>query len=70
MIGEVGSVLGRHGINIASFALGRGQGGAVGVVTLDHEGRSDSADASALEELRKVSAIRQVKLVILGQAGV
>ena len=26
VIGEVGTILGRHGVNIASFALGRGDG--------------------------------------------
>ena len=31
VIGAVGSALGRHGVNIASFALGRDQRGAVGV---------------------------------------
>ena len=29
VIGEVGTMLGRHGMNIGSFALGRGHGGAV-----------------------------------------
>src|SRR5262249_6111166 len=32
VIGEVGTILGRRGVNIASFALGRGDGGAIGVV--------------------------------------
>ena len=35
VIGEVGTILGRHGVNIANFALGRGTGGAVGVVNID-----------------------------------
>ncbi len=70
VIGEVGTILGRHGINIGSFALGRGQGGAVGVVNLDQAGRSDAADASALDELRRARAIRQVKLVTLSQGAV
>ena len=61
MIGEVGTILGRHGVNIASFALGRKRGGAVGVVNLDQAGRSDEADATALAELRKARAIKEVK---------
>jgi D-3-phosphoglycerate dehydrogenase / 2-oxoglutarate reductase len=69
VIGEVGTILGRHGINIGSFALGRGQGGAVGVVNLDQNGRSDAADASALDELRKARAIKEVKLLTLGRGG-
>ena len=35
VIGQVGTILGRHGVNIASFALGRDEAGAVGVVKVD-----------------------------------
>ena len=35
VIGEVGTILGRQGVNIANFALGRDTGGAVGVVNVD-----------------------------------
>ena len=38
-----------------------------GVVNLDQNGRSESADASAVEELRKAAAIKVVNLVTLGQ---
>lgn len=71
-IGEVGSVLGRHGINIATFALGRGTGGAVGVVRV---GARDPADARArteplvthdvLEEIRGIAAVESVGLITL-----
>ena len=37
VIGEVGTILGRHGVNIANFALGRGEDGAIGVVNVDEE---------------------------------
>jgi len=63
VIGEVGTILGRHGINIASFALGRGSGGAVGVVNLDPELGQDLT--LAVEELRGVAGIRRVCLVRL-----
>jgi D-3-phosphoglycerate dehydrogenase / 2-oxoglutarate reductase len=62
VIGEVGTILGRHGVNIASFGLGRRGGGAVGVVSVDAH-REDAALARAVDELRKVSAIRDVKVV-------
>ena len=39
VIGEVGTILGRHGVNIANFALGRGDGGAIGVVNVDEDRR-------------------------------
>ena len=63
VIGEVGTILGRHGLNIASFALGRGRGGAVGVVSLDVDGERDLT--AAIEELRAVPAIRKVCVVRL-----
>jgi D-3-phosphoglycerate dehydrogenase len=69
VIGQVGTILGRHGINIGSFALGRREGGAVGVVNLDQAGRTDAADASAVAELRQAKAITEVKLLTLGRGG-
>jgi D-3-phosphoglycerate dehydrogenase len=62
VIGEVGTILGRHGINIASFALGRRSGGAIGVVSVDAESQ-DEALARAVEELRRVKPIRDVTVV-------
>ena len=43
VIGEVGTILGRHGVNIANFALGRGDAGAVGVVNVDEDASAPSA---------------------------
>jgi D-3-phosphoglycerate dehydrogenase len=63
VIGEVGTILGRHRINIANFALGRSEGGAVGVVNIDEEA-TEGAD-SALEEIRRVPAIKQAWIVRL-----
>src|SRR5262245_37132555 len=37
VIGEVGTILGRHGVNIANFALGRSDAGAIGVVNVDED---------------------------------
>jgi D-3-phosphoglycerate dehydrogenase len=64
VIGEVGTVLGRHGVNIANFALGRNASGAVGVVNVDEEPAGRVLDA-ALEELRRIPAVREVFLVRL-----
>src|SRR5882762_9451805 len=65
VIGEVGTILGQHGVNIANFALGRSDAGAIGVVNVDEEpGARDRLDA-ALEELRKVPAIREAFVVRL-----
>jgi D-3-phosphoglycerate dehydrogenase len=70
VIGEVGTILGRHGINIGAFALGRAKGGAVGVINLDQQAGDESRNAPAVEELRAAKAIKEVKLVTLGTAAV
>ena len=57
VIGAVGTILGRHGVNIANFALGRADHGAVGVVNVDDaDGRALSKPV--LDEIRAVPAIR------------
>jgi D-3-phosphoglycerate dehydrogenase len=69
VIGEVGSILGRHGVNIANFALGRGPDGAVGVVNIDEDVADGSTNGSiteqALQEIRAVPAIRSACCVRL-----
>ena len=62
VIGEVGTILGRHRVNIANFALGRNASGAVGVVNVDEEPGGRTMDA-AVEELRRIPAVREVFLV-------
>ena len=64
VIGEVGTILGRHGINITTFALGRGLEGAVGVVSVDMRKDNDHAPM-VTEEIRSVPAVRRVTLVNL-----
>ncbi len=65
VIGEVGTILGRHGINIASFALGRSESSAIGVVNID----DDAAGATGLDEavaaIRRAPAVREVWVVRL-----
>ena len=60
VIGEIGTILGRHGVNIANFALGRVGSNAIGVVTVDET--SPIPDA-VLEDVRKVKAIREARIV-------
>ena len=60
VIGAVGTILGKHHINIAQFALGREGDRAVGIVTVDEP--TPIPDA-VLEELRQAKAIREVRLV-------
>ncbi len=65
VIGEVGTILGRHGINIANFALGRRGGGAIGVVNVDEDAGSARL-AAALADIRRARAIQDAVVVSLG----
>jgi D-3-phosphoglycerate dehydrogenase len=63
VIGAVGTTLGRHGVNIATFALGRSERGAVGVVGVD---ALEGATARAvIAELRSIPAVQSAELVRL-----
>ena len=62
VIGHVGTVLGRHGINVASFALGREGDRAIGLVTVDEPA---PLSAKLLEEIRKLESIREARIVRL-----
>jgi D-3-phosphoglycerate dehydrogenase len=59
VIGAVGTILGRHNVNIANFALGRQADSAVGVVIVDTPTVADRV----LDEIRGVKGVREVRLV-------
>jgi D-3-phosphoglycerate dehydrogenase / 2-oxoglutarate reductase len=61
VIGEVGTALGRHGVNIGSFALGRDTSGAVGVISVD-EGEGLEG---AVKDVRGSKAVREALVVRL-----
>ncbi|MGH9308646.1 MAG: ACT domain-containing protein, partial [Vicinamibacterales bacterium] len=63
VIGEVGTILGRFGVNIANFALGRGQGGAVGVVNVDVPAEGEGSIERVLEAIRAIPAVKSASLV-------
>jgi D-3-phosphoglycerate dehydrogenase len=65
VIGEVGTILGRHGVNIANFALGRNETGAIGVVNVDEEASKAGALEAAASAIRTVPAIRDAWIVRL-----
>jgi hypothetical protein len=50
-------------VNIANFALGRGDSGAIGVVNVDEDTDNPRSLEAAVDELRKVSAIREAWVV-------
>jgi D-3-phosphoglycerate dehydrogenase / 2-oxoglutarate reductase len=61
VIGEVGTILGRHGINIANFALGRSESGAVAVVNVDEPGSEIGEDV--VKAIRAVGPVKAAWLV-------
>ena len=58
VIGEVGTILGRHGVNISTFALGRSAHGAVGVVGIETGDAAQPVGADVLAAIRAVPAVR------------
>jgi D-3-phosphoglycerate dehydrogenase len=60
VIGRVGTLLGKHKINIANFALGRVQNSdeAIGIVNVDQK-----VPPEVLGELRAITAVRQARVV-------
>ena len=63
VIGEIGTILGRHGLNIANFALGRSPEGAVGLVKIDEPQNDDGSLRRALAEIKAAKAVRSASLV-------
>lgn len=61
VIGEIGTALGRHAVNIGSFALGRRDRRALGVISIDQATGLDAA----LAEIRQLSSVTGVTLVRL-----
>jgi D-3-phosphoglycerate dehydrogenase len=60
VIGDIGTILGRHGVNIANFALGRDGSNAIGVVTVDE---TTPIPDAVLADLKQVKAIREARIV-------
>jgi D-3-phosphoglycerate dehydrogenase / 2-oxoglutarate reductase len=76
VVGRIGTILGEHSVNIANFALGRGngtsarsqrvpQGQALAVVQIDVPNAASAT--AAVEALRKVEAIASVRLIELAK---
>lgn len=62
MIGRVGTVLGRHGVNIAGMHLGRESPGGVAVMVLTLD---DPVPAEAVAEIRAIDGIYDVRVAQL-----
>jgi D-3-phosphoglycerate dehydrogenase len=61
VVGGVGMALARQGVNIATFALGRGEAGAVAVAGVDDGGGLEDA----LDEIRGLPNVKEVRVVRL-----
>ena len=61
VIGEIGTILGKHGINIANFALGRNETGAVAAVNVDDADRKIGEDV--MKEIRGLKPVKNAWLV-------
>jgi D-3-phosphoglycerate dehydrogenase len=62
VIGEIGTILGRHNINIANFALGRSENGAVAAVNVD-EPKDGKIGENVMKEIRALKTVKDAWLV-------
>jgi D-3-phosphoglycerate dehydrogenase / 2-oxoglutarate reductase len=65
VIGRIGTILGEHGVNIASFALGRDRSGAKPVKALSVVQVDAPVPNAVLDALRTIEALLEVRLVTL-----
>jgi D-3-phosphoglycerate dehydrogenase len=62
VIGEIGTILGKHGVNIANFGLGRNEQGAVAAVNVD-EKPDQKIGAHVLKEICGLKAVKNAWIV-------
>ena len=64
VIGTIGTILGCHSLNIATFALGRGKTGAISVVQIDRESNVElKLTETVLDEIRAIPAVQEATVV-------
>lgn len=62
VVGHIGTILGKHDINIANFALGRSESGAVAAVNVD-EPADKKIGEDVMKEIRALKPVRNAWLV-------
>jgi D-3-phosphoglycerate dehydrogenase len=62
VVGQIGTILGKHNINIANFGLGRSETGAVAAVNVD-EAADKKIDESVMREIRALKPVKNAWLV-------
>jgi len=70
VIGDIGTTLGHHNVNIATFALGRSNDGAIGAVRIGSPEKRSTADSGKLptellDDIRAIDAVQSVHVVKL-----
>ena len=70
VIGDIGTVLGQHNVNIATFALGRSHGGAIGAVrigslTEQSPEQTETLSNQILSDIRAIKAVQTAHIVKL-----
>ena len=70
VIGDIGTTLGRHNVNIATFALGRSNDGAIGAVRIGSPEKRSTVDSGKLpdkllDDIRAIDAVQSVHVVKL-----
>ena len=62
VVGQIGTILGKHNINIANFGLGRSETGAVAAVNVD-EPADKKIDEAVMREIRALKPVKNAWLV-------
>ena len=70
VIGEVGTLLGRYDVNIATFDLGRSIAGAIGAVrvgspTEQSRVNTTTLPSELLDDIREIGAVQSVHVIKL-----
>ena len=70
VIGDIGTVLGQHNVNIATFALGRSHEGAIGAVrigslTEQSPEQTETLSNQILNDIRAIKAVQTAHIVKL-----
>ena len=62
VVGQIGTILGKHNVNIANFGLGRSETGAVAAVNVD-EPADKKIDEAVMREIRALKPVKNAWLV-------
>jgi D-3-phosphoglycerate dehydrogenase len=67
LIGYIGSVFGRYGVNISQMAVGRGEAGGEAIAVLNLDSTPPADAVAEIEQNEHITSVRIVKLPPLGE---